>query len=108
MATYTYPVTLQTPTGYVDEVREITGPLYHGGRLNKSGRIVPGRRPNEWGDGRRDVVYFTTSLDTACDYAARCRGGRVYEVEPTGAFFMDHNEADFKTSAPLVIINEKE
>lgn len=106
MPSYSYAITLQTPTGYVDEVREITGPLYHGGRPNRSGRIVPGRRPNEWGDGRRDVVYFTTSLDTARDYAARCRGGRVYEVEPTGAFSVDHHEADFKTAAPLAILAE--
>lgn len=106
MPSYSYTVTTQTPTGYVDAVREITGPLYHGGRPNRSAQIVPGRRPNSWGDGRRDVVYFTIDLDTARDYASRCKGGRVYLVEPTGAFGPDHHATDFKTTAPLTILGE--
>lgn len=110
-ANYTYRQTFQGPNGYEDRENTIEGPLYHGGRANlgPGDHLTIGRKPNTWGDdgGKSTHNYFTTKPDTAISYAHELgRKGRVYEVEPTGDFKMDHNEADFKTPHPLRIVRE--
>jgi rifampin ADP-ribosylating transferase len=110
-ASYTYRQTFQGPNGYEDRENTIEGPLYHGGRANlgPGDHLTIGRKPNTWGDdgGKSTHNYFTTKPDTAISYAQELgRRGRVYEVEPTGDFKMDHNEADFKTPHPLRVVRE--
>lgn len=109
-ATYTYDVTAQTATGYEPQTLTITGPLFHGGRahLTPGQLITPGRRPNTWGDapGRSTHVFFSTDLDTSLSYAHRLgTRGRLYEVEPTGAFTFDGPGA-YKTAHPLRVVRE--
>lgn len=89
---------------------------YHGSRahLRPGGLILPGQRPNPWGDtfddnGRSVYVYCTTDLDTAESYAdaVRQQTGRrsyVYEVEPTGPLLGDYNGADRKSRHPLRVV----
>jgi len=112
-ATYTYDVTVQTATGYEPTTMTITGPLFHGGRasLAPGALIAPGRRPNSWGDtpGRSTHVFFSTELDTSLSYAHRLgTRGRLYEVEPTGAFTFDScgGPGAFKTAEPLRVVRE--
>lgn len=90
---------------------------YHGGRarLREGDLLKPGQRPNSWGDtfddrGRSVFVYCTTDLGTAEEYADAIRriAGRrtayVYEVRPTGDLLPDRNGQDFKSRAPLEIV----
>lgn len=110
-ASYTYNQTVMGPEGYEDRVNTVEGPLYHGGRANLSPgeHLTIGRKPNEWGDdaGKSTHNYFTSNPDTAFSYAQQVgRRGRVYEVEPTGEFKMDHSADDFKTKHPVRIVRE--
>jgi predicted GNAT family acetyltransferase len=108
---YTYRQTVQGPNGYEDRENTVEGPLYHGGRANLApgDHLTTGRKPNSWGDdsGKSTHNYFTRNPDTAFSYAQQVgRRGRVYEVEPTGEFSMDHSEDDFKTKHPLRVRRE--
>lgn len=107
-ATYNYRQTVQTSVGYEEREFVIEGPLYHGGRLNRTGTITRGRRTNPWGDegAKSTHVYFTTDLETARQYAEKIPNGRVYEVEPTGAFRKDYAPCDYKTEHPLRVVRE--
>ncbi len=112
-ATYTYDVTVQTRTGYEPQTLTITGPLFHGGRasLAPGQLITPGRRPNSWGDapGKSTHVYFSTERDTSLSYSHRLGArGRLYEVEPTGAFTFDAcgGTGAYKTAHPLRVVRE--
>ena len=110
-SSYRYHQTFQTANGYEDQDREIEGPLYHGGRakVGPGDHLTIGRKPNSWGDdgGKSTHNYFTTDRDTAASYAHDLGNkGRLYEVEPTGDFKMDHSEQDFKTPHPLRVIRE--
>jgi hypothetical protein len=88
-------------------------PLYHGSRSHRirpGDLIVPGRRPNPWGDtfddrGRSVYVYATTSLSTAQAYAD-ATGGRVYLVEPTGPVAPDYGPGDVKSTHPFRMIRK--
>lgn len=94
-----------------------TPEYFHGGRafLRPGGLLLPGQRPNSWGDtfdenGRSVYVYCTTDIDTAESYADAVRqiAGRrrayVYRVEPTGPLLPDYNGADFKSRHPLRVL----
>lgn len=110
-ASYTYNQTVMGPAGYEDRVNTVEGPLYHGGRANLAPgeHLTIGRKPNEWGDdaGKSTHNYFTSNPDTAFSYAQQVgRRGRVYEVEPTGEFKMDHSADDFKTKHPVRVVRE--
>jgi rifampin ADP-ribosylating transferase len=110
-AQHTYRQTVQGPNGYEDRENTVEGPLYHGGRANVApgDHLTTGRKPNSWGDdnGKSTHNYFTRNPDTAYSYAQQVgRRGRVYEVEPTGEFSMDHSEDDFKTKHPLRVVRE--
>lgn len=75
------------------------GPFFHGNRadLQPGDLITPGRRSNF---GRGDVarfVYLAATMDAAIWGAELAQGdapGRVYRVEPTGAFEDDPNVTD--------------
>jgi hypothetical protein len=75
--------------------------LYHGTKadLTPGDLIEPGYRSN-FGAGRRaNHVYFAATLDAAIWGAELATGegrGRIYRVEPTGAFEDDPNLTDKK------------
>jgi hypothetical protein len=94
----------------------MTGPLYHGGRarLREGDFLLPGQRPNPWGDtfdarGRSLYVYCTEDLGTAQNYAdaisrATGRVAYVYEVLPTGTLLPDYSGSDYKSLDPLLVV----
>jgi rifampin ADP-ribosylating transferase len=81
--------------------------------------LVPGRESN-FEDGRvMNHVYFTATLDAAvwgAELAAGPGRGRIYIVEPSGAFEDDPNVTDkrfpgnptqsFRSRAPLRVVGE--
>jgi len=81
--------------------------------------LVPGRRSN-FDEGRTmNHVYFTATLDAAvwgAELAAGQGPGRIYLVEPSGAFEDDPNVTDkkfpgnptqsFRSREPLTVVGE--
>jgi hypothetical protein len=77
------------------------GRFYHGtkGSLAPGDLIGPGYSSNYGKRKRAAYVYFTATLDAAIWGAELARGegpGRIYVVEPTGAFEDDPNLTDRK------------
>jgi rifampin ADP-ribosylating transferase len=81
--------------------------------------LVPGRESNFEKGRVMNYVYFTATLDAAtwgAELAAGEGRGRIYIVEPTGAFEDDPNVTDkrfpgnptqsFRTREPLRIVGE--
>jgi Rifampin ADP-ribosyl transferase len=103
------------------------GPFFHGTRavLAPGDSLVRGR-PSNFQEGRVSRhVYFTSRMETAvwgAELATALAGdhgrGRIYEVEPLGAFEDDPNVTDkrfpgnptrsFRTRDPLRVIGEVE
>ena len=97
---------------------------YHGTRasLRPGDRVEPGHAANFGASERRAVyVYFSRTLDAAVWGAELARGdgpGRVYRVEPTGAFEDDPNLTDqrfagnpthsMRSRSPLLVLAELE
>jgi rifampin ADP-ribosylating transferase len=102
------------------EVHE-AGAYLHGTKadLGVGDLLVPGRGSN-FEEGRvMNHVYFTATLDAAtwgAELAAGEGRGRIYVVEPTGAFEDDPNVTDkkfpgnptrsFRTREPLRVVGE--
>ncbi len=97
------------------------GPFYHGTKANlKPGDMLePGYKSN-YGEGKKaKYVYLTATLDAATWGAELALGddpGRIYRVEPTGAFEDDPNLTDkkfpgnptrsYRTQHPLRVVGE--
>ncbi len=97
------------------------GVYLHGTKadLSPGDLLTPGRESN-FEDGRvMNHVYFTATLDAAtwgAELAAGDGPGRIYVVEPTGAFEDDPNVTDkkfpgnptqsFRTRDPLRVVGE--
>jgi rifampin ADP-ribosylating transferase len=97
--------------------------FYHGTKADlKAGELlVPGFHSN-YGSGKRaNFVYFTATADAAiwgAELAAGEGRGRIYIVEPTGAYEDDPNLTDkkfpgnptrsYRTAEPLRIVGELE
>jgi hypothetical protein len=77
------------------------GPFYHGTRadLAVGDLLVAGRESNFRAGMRSSWIYFAATLEAAvwgAELAAGEGPGRIYIVEPTGAFFDDPNLTDKK------------
>nr|WP_294850262.1 NAD(+)--rifampin ADP-ribosyltransferase [uncultured Sphingomonas sp.] len=98
------------------------GPFYHGtkGNFAPGDLIAPGFKSN-FIDRALNHIYFAAKLEPAIWGAELSRGdapGRVYLIEPTGAFVDDPNLTDkkfpgnptksFRSTAPLRVIAEVE
>jgi len=75
--------------------------LYHGtkGNLKRGDLIEPGFNSNYGQRNKAKYVYLTATLDAAIWGAELAQGdvaGRIYVVEPTGAFEDDPNLTDKK------------
>lgn len=76
--------------------------FFHGTKADlEPGDLIEPGRPANFGEHRRiaNYVYFTGTLDAATWGAELARGegrGRIYIVEPTGAFEDDPNLTDKK------------
>ena len=81
--------------------------------------LVPGRESNFEGGRVMNHVYFTATLDAAvwgAELAAGQGPGRIYLVEPSGAFEDDPNVTDkkfpgnptqsFRSREPLTVVGE--
>lgn len=106
----------QTSPGVLD-----LGPFYHGTKADlKPGDLLePGYHSN-YGEGKRaNYVYLTATMDAAIWGAELAQGdalGRIYRVEPTGAFENDPNLTDkkfpgnptrsYRTTHPLRVVGE--
>ncbi|QIK76641.1 NAD(+)--rifampin ADP-ribosyltransferase [Nocardioides piscis] len=97
------------------------GVLLHGTKadLAVGDLLVPGRESNFEAGRLMNYVYFTGTLDAAtwgAELAAGPGRGRIYLVEPTGAFEDDPNLTDkkfpgnptqsFRSREPLRIVGE--
>jgi rifampin ADP-ribosylating transferase len=97
------------------------GVYLHGTKaeLNVGDLLVPGRESNFEGGRVMNHVYFTATLDAAvwgAELAAGEGPGRVYVVEPSGAFEDDPNVTDkrflgnpthsFRSREPLRVVGE--
>ncbi len=97
------------------------GPFYHGTKADlKPGDLLePGHRSN-YGQGEKaNFVYMSATMDAAVWGAELAQGdgpGRIYRVEPTGAFEDDPNLTNqkfpgnitrsYRTRKPLRIVGE--
>src|SRR5215217_4650532 len=97
------------------------GVYLHGTKANLAvgEMLVPGRESNFEKGRVMNYVYFTATLDAAtwgAELAAGEGRGRIYIVEPTGAFEDDPNVTDkrfpgnptqsFRTREPLRVVGE--
>lgn len=97
-----------------------SGPFYHGTKadLHPGDLIEPGFRSN-YSEHKANFVYLTATLDAAkwgAELAAGDARGRIYLVEPTGAFENDPNLTDqkfpgnptrsYRTREPIRIVGE--
>lgn len=97
------------------------GPFYHGTKADlKPGDLLePGYSSNCGGRKKADYVYLTATLDAAvwgAELAVGAGPGRIYRVEPTGAFGDDPNLTDkkfpgnptrsYRTRQPLRVVGE--
>ena len=105
-----------------DEARS-AGPFYHGTRahLEIGDLLVAGRQSNFRAEMRSSWIYFAATLEAAiwgAELAAGEGPGRIYVVEPTGAFFDDPNLTDkkfpgnptksYRSQLPLRVVGEVE
>ncbi len=106
----------RTPAGPND-----SGPFYHGTKadVRPGDLLVPGYASNYGGRKAANHLYFTATLDAATWGAELSAGegpGRIYRVEPTGAFQDDPNLTDkkfpgnptrsYRTREPLRVLGE--
>ncbi len=99
------------------------GPFFHGTKadLQVGDLLVPGRGSNYGARAAARFVYLTATLDAAvwgAELAAGDGRGRIYRVEPTGAFEDDPNLTDqrfpgnptrsYRTREPLRVVGEVE
>jgi len=97
------------------------GPFYHGTKaeLAPGDMLEPGFRSNYGEQKRANHLYFTATMDAAvwgAELAAGSNPGRIYQVEPTGAFENDPNLTDqkfpgnptrsYRTKHPLSVVGE--
>lgn len=97
------------------------GPFYHGTKsnLNIGDLLIPGYSSNYGNRNKANYIYLTATLDAAVWGAELAVGdgpGRIYCVEPTGAFENDPNLTDkkfpgnptrsYRTKKPLRVIGE--
>lgn len=98
-----------------------TGPFYHGTKADlKPGDLLEPSFSSNYGERKKaNFVYLTATLDAAvwgAELAAGDKPGRIYIVEPTGAFENDPNLTDkkfpgnptrsYRTRQPLRIVGE--
>ncbi|MGV8849221.1 MAG: NAD(+)--rifampin ADP-ribosyltransferase [Propionibacteriaceae bacterium] len=97
------------------------GPFFHGTKVDlTTGDTLKAGYSSNFGEGKEaNFVYFTGTLDAAiwgAELAAGEQPGRVYRVEPTGAFENDPNLTNarfpgnatrsYRTRDPLTVIGE--
>lgn len=97
------------------------GPFYHGTKadLKEGDLLEPGYNSNYGLQKKANYVYLTATLDAAiwgAELALGSEPGRIYRVEPTGAFEDDPNLTDkkfpgnptrsYRTREPLRIVGE--
>jgi len=97
------------------------GPFFHGTKadLRRGDRLEPGNCSNFGSGQTATFIYLTATLDAAIWGAELAQGdepGRIYVVEPVGAFEDDPNLTDkrfpgnvtrsYRTREPLVVIAE--
>ena len=97
------------------------GPFYHGTKadLKPGDSLEPGYSSNYGARKKAGYVYFTATTDAAvwgAELAAGGGPGRIYRVEPTGAFEDDPNLTDkkfpgnptrsYRTREPLRVVGE--
>ncbi len=97
------------------------GPFYHGTKadLRPGDLLEPGYSSNYGQRKKANYVYLTATLDAAvwgAELAAGDEPGRIYRVEPTGAFENDPNLTDkkfpgnptrsYRTQRPLRVVGE--
>jgi rifampin ADP-ribosylating transferase len=95
--------------------------FYHGTKADlKAGDLLsPGYRSNYGAGKRANFIYFSATMDAAIWGAELARGeskGKIYIVEPTGAYEDDPNLTDkkfpgnptrsYRTREPLRIVGE--
>lgn len=100
-----------------------SGPFYHGTKAElHPGDLLEPRHESNYGERKTaNFVYLTATLDAAVWGAELAKGdskGRIYQVEPTGAFENDPNLTDkrfpgnptrsYRTKFPLRVIAEVE
>jgi hypothetical protein len=97
------------------------GPFFHGTKadVQPGDLLEPGRASNFGQRAEANFIYLTSTLDAATWGAELAVGdgpGRIYEVEPTGAFEDDPNLTDkkfpgnptrsYRTTSPLRVVGE--
>lgn len=97
------------------------GPFYHGTKADlKLGDLLKPGCTSNYGEGKKaNFVYLTATLDAAIWGAELAVGdgpGRIYQVEPTGAFEDDPNLTDkklpgnptrsYRTKQPLRVVGK--
>lgn len=97
------------------------GPFFHGTKAElKPGDLLEPSYRSNYGERRKaNFVYLTATLDAAvwgAELAAGDMPGRIYQVEPTGAFENDPNLTDkkfpgnptrsYRTRQPLRVVAE--
>jgi hypothetical protein len=97
------------------------GPFYHGTRAHLAigDLLVAGYQSNFRAQMRSSWIYFAATLEAAiwgAELAAGEGPGRIYIVEPTGAFFDDPNLTDkkfpgnptksYRSQDPLRVVGE--
>ena len=97
------------------------GPFYHGTKADlKQGDFIDIHHESNYGKkDKANFVYFTATMDAAiwgAELAQGTQAGRIYIVEPTGAFENDPNLTDkkfpgnptrsYRSKAPLRIVGE--
>lgn len=97
------------------------GPFYHGTKacLQPGDLLEPGYDSNYGTRKKANYVYLTATLDAAvwgAELAVNDEPGRIYRVEPTGAFEDDPNLTDqkfpgnptrsYRTRQPLRVVDE--
>lgn len=97
------------------------GPFYHGTKADlKPGDLLEPSFSSNYGERKKaNFVYLTATLDAAiwgAELAAGDKPGRIYQVEPTGAFENDPNLTDkkfpgnptrsYRTRQPLRVVAE--
>jgi len=97
--------------------------FYHGTKadLNIGDLLVPGYQSNFGKRARANFIYFSATMDAAIWGAELAQGegkGRIYVVEPTGAYEDDPNVTNkrfpgnptlsYRTRAPLKVVGKVE
>jgi hypothetical protein len=79
------------------------GPFYHGTRADLSvGDLLAAGWSSNYGERKLSWIYFSATLDAAiwgCELAKGGGHGRIYVIEPTGAFFDDPNLTGLRQGA---------